>query len=491
MSSISPDGRRSTVVMPVSETVASAIGEAGLSSSDRLVVGLSGGVDSLALTIALLQFERSGVGPRIFPVHVDHRLRPDSSDAARSVAELGVRLGREIQVVVVDVDAWDGVLRQGIEGSARAARYAALTEAATAAGTSWLSVAHNADDQAESVLLALCRGASTGGLAGMSGLSTREVSLDPAGKRHARINLVRPMLGLRRTAIEEFLQAMGLEPIEDPSNRSMRYQRNALRHNLMPLLERTIPGAIEAINRSAGRLAADEAFIDDLASRAHDEVGLRLVGDCRLLRRSSFGRLPEPIQHRIIWSVLRQLNDSGKRIKQERVEAARRRISGPGEGQTIEIVDDLVLYLDYELAAIGPRETLFEKLRQESGRPLLPPWMTCELTEGERKLELAGETVLKVELHPGNRFEPRRWQVRTRRQGDRVGPSNTMSLQDLMVDRRVPRYVRDWTPLVVSGSSILWIGGVSPAPYTSDDGALTIRLEKAPDAITAVGDDLG
>lgn len=486
MSSISRDGRRSTVRMPVSEMVASEIAAAGLSASDRLVVGLSGGVDSLALTIALLQLESSGDGPRIFPVHVDHRLRPDSSDAARQVAELGVRLGCEVQVVVVDVDAWDEVLRQGVEGCARAARYAALADAAVAAGTSWVAVAHNADDQAESVLLALCRGASAGGLAGMPRLATREISLDPGGKQRARINLIRPMLSLRRSVIEEFLQRTQLDPIEDPSNSSLRFLRNALRHNIMPLLERTVPGAIEAINRSADQLAADDAFIDELANRARDEVGLRRAADCWLMRRDSFRRLPEPIQHRVVWSVVRQLNHGGQRIKHQRVVAARRGISGLGGGQTIEVVDDVVVYLDCELAAIGRRETLFQTLRQESGLTLLPPWMTFELAEGRLDVKLSGGSTLKVELDLGTHKEPPRRQIRTRRPGDRVGPGNEVSLQDLMVERRVPRYVRDWTPLVASGSSIEWIGGVSPAPFTSNDGALTVRLERAPEAMTAV-----
>lgn len=458
------------------EIVARAIAAAGLRPSDRLVVGLSGGTDSLALTRALLLLERSGSGPRVFPVHVDHQLRPDSAEAAQRVAALGDRLGRAVQTVVVDCGVWDSVLGQGVEGSARAARYAALTGSALELGTRWVAVAHNADDQAEGVLLALCRGASSAGLAGMQGCSSREIALEPDGARRVFISLIRPLLEVRRSVIADFLRSECLEPIEDPSNDCTRFQRNALRHTVLPSLEAVFPGAVNAIRRSADQLSADSAFLELLARQAGDEIGLRSIDGCRLIPREGFKQLPSVLQRRLLWSVLREVNASGRRIKQERIESALSIIAGSEDGRLIEIVDELVLYLDSEVVAIGPRDALFTPLRRDSGLPLLTPWAAFDLGAGRHIFEVGGDQRLVVDVLPGGRQVRRRRQLRTRRPGDRLGPSTGQRLQDLLVDRRVPRAVRDWLPLVASDSSVEWVGGLSPSTYRSDDESISLVL---------------
>ncbi|HLI52417.1 MAG TPA: tRNA lysidine(34) synthetase TilS [Thermomicrobiaceae bacterium] len=466
------------LVPPPLPAVAASIRALGLTAGDRLVVGLSGGVDSLALTYLLLELERSGSGPRVYPVHIDHRLRPDSATAARQVASLSRQLDREIEVIVVDVAGWDRVLQQGVEGAARAARYATLAAAARRFGTSWVAVAHNADDQAEGVLMALLRGGTSEAIGGMRQLITREVPLDPDRATRATISLLRPLLTTPRAEIETFLRTTELEPIEDPSNRSLRYQRNVVRHRVMPVIEAAIPGAAAAIVRAAGLLRSDEAVLTALATEALETVVDTVNRDVRLIGRDRFRELPEAIQRRVLWMALGQLNRSDRRIKGERIEAARLAIAQPGEGTTIEVVDDLVIYLDYETAAIGKSEALLPVLSRESGLPQLRPWIAFNVPLGDTEHRLAGGWVLKLRLRPPLLELSKPLTLRTRRAGDRLADGNGTRLQDLLVDRKVPRYVRDQLPVVAVGSSVMWVGGISPSTFVSKDGALTVTLDR-------------
>lgn len=468
--------------MPVSSslprTVAAAVGQAALTSASRLVVGLSGGVDSLALTYLLLQLERSGDGPAVFPVHVDHRLRPDSAVAARQVASLGRRVGREVEVVVADVAAWDRVLHQGIESAARAARYAALAAAARKLDTTWVAVGHNADDQAESVLMALLRGGTSGAIGGMRQSVEREVPLDPDRTEWEKVSLLRPLLTTRRSEIEAFIRSIGVEPIEDPSNRSFRFQRNVIRHRLMPAVEAAVPGAASAIARSASLLRSDDDYLEVLASDVMDAVVEVVEGDVQLIIRDRFQELPEPIQRRVLWRALERLNPTRRRIKGERVEAACVAIATQGEGATIEVVDDVLVYLDYETAAIGSRETLLPGLLRRSDLPRSHPWVVFNLPKGDSVHQLAEGWVLSMNLCLALDELGEIPKLRTRRAGDRLTFGSRASLQDFMVNRKVPRYMRDRLPLVAVGSSVLWIGGLSPSRFSSKDGALTLGLER-------------
>src|SRR5579884_1671337 len=183
-----------TVREQLLDRVAGLLAVAGLVPADRLVVGFSGGVDSLVLLHLLSRLHAARRGPLPLPVHVDHGLRAESAADAERARALGAALGLTVEVVRVAVDDWSGAA--GVEAAARAARYAALAGAALAAGADWLAVAHNLDDQAETVMLRLLRGAGLGGLVAMRPISRRTVQLSPAGSR-VQLSIIRPLLGSR------------------------------------------------------------------------------------------------------------------------------------------------------------------------------------------------------------------------------------------------------------------------------------------------------
>jgi tRNA(Ile)-lysidine synthase len=195
------------------------------------VCGVSGGADSLALLVLAV-----AAGCAVTAVHVDHGLRPGSADEATVVAAAARRFGARFRSVTVEVGEGPN-----LEARARTARHAALGPGA--------ATGHTADDQAETVLANLLRGAGVHGLAAMR-----------AGPTH-------PLLGLRRSETVALCRAIGLDPVQDPSNDDPRFVRTRIRHQLVPLCS-AIAGrdVVPVLARQAGALAGDADLLDGLAS---------------------------------------------------------------------------------------------------------------------------------------------------------------------------------------------------------------------------------
>ena len=226
----------------VAGLAAKALAAAGAPTpGDGVAVAVSGGADSLALLHALRALAGRR-GWRLAVLTVDHGLRPGSAADAAFVADHAKTLGLPARVLTLAPGDLEPHRGAGPEAAARAARYGALWPAADALGCPWLATGHTLDDQAETVLLQLLRGAGPDGLAGMAVRTGR---------------LLRPLLGARRTETRAACVAMGLAWREDPTNAEDTPLRNRVRTQLLPLLEDLRPGATRTLARTA-TLAADE-----------------------------------------------------------------------------------------------------------------------------------------------------------------------------------------------------------------------------------------
>ena len=225
-----------------------------------LCVAFSGGADSTALLAALAA--QATLRRRLRAIHVDHGLQPASRAWARHCREVAARLGVPFVLRRVRVNCGPG---QSLEAQARAARYAALAQE-LAAGELLLT-AHHQDDQLETVLLQLLRGAGLAGLAAM-----------PAVMPFAAGLLCRPLLSVRRAELTAFTQRRGLPCIEDPANADERFDRNYLRHKVVPLIEARFAGAATAVARSARHAAEAQQLLEQLAAgdAGHCADGARL-----------------------------------------------------------------------------------------------------------------------------------------------------------------------------------------------------------------------
>ncbi|HVX29593.1 MAG TPA: tRNA lysidine(34) synthetase TilS [Nitrolancea sp.] len=453
--------------------VHAALRSAGLSPRDRLVVGLSGGVDSQTLTHSLAQLRARGDGPDLRLVYVDHRLRSASSDDARRVARIAEAFDLPLDVVQVNVDEWDAALGQGLEAAARAARYAALAGAAQDWRTNWVAVGHNLDDQVETILLRLARGAGLDGLAGMRAVSSRVVSLDPAGTRQTTVNLLRPLLSLRRAAIEAYAAEHGLVPVVDESNVDPRFRRNALRHELIPVLERIVPGASASIARTSDLIADDVDFLNDLAAAAFERC-CRRSGALVWLDRQAFREQPLALQRRTVLLAVRAVSNE-LALTRERVEALRTAALEGTVASRIEIGGGMTALVDYDAVLIGPEVQLEPELRRRSGLPELEPGTVIAL---ERSMSVSAGSCWTIEIeHPS---QTPGWVLRTRRPGDRIlrPDGHHARLQDWLVDRKMPVALRDSLPLLVRDGEVRWVAGVSENDYEDVHSRLSARLVK-------------
>jgi tRNA(Ile)-lysidine synthase len=247
--------------------------------SATLVVGLSGGADSVALLDALASLRRRR-GFRLVAAHLDHHLRPGSGDDAAFCAELCRALDVPLRVGRADVRARAARERGGLEQAARRERYAFLRRVREEESAVAVAVAHTRDDQAETLLLRLLRGSGATGLAGM---------------RPRRGDVVRPLLDVSREEVLAHLGERGLAWREDASNADLAHRRNRVRHELLPYLaERFNPAIRASLARTAALLAEDAAHLRGEAEALVTAIAREEDGDL-VLRRSPLAEAPTAV----------------------------------------------------------------------------------------------------------------------------------------------------------------------------------------------------
>ncbi len=270
--------------------------------SHPILVGFSGGNDSLALAIALKRI-RPSLCRDVLLIHVDHALRPDSANGAREAARLAQRLEFQFTSIRLEEGLAERHPGAGLEEAARRERFAVFLRFSQQHGGAPILAAHHRDDQAETVLLHLLRGAGLGGVSGMREISRLTVpwwSCPPGGT--SDLVVWRPLLFERRADLEAIVRISGLNAIDDPTNRGSDFRRNQIRHALLPAIEKVMPGGTEAIVRFARITADEDALLDKIAQTALVEI--RCAND--RLAASPLLELEPAIARRVLLAVLRE-----------------------------------------------------------------------------------------------------------------------------------------------------------------------------------------
>src|SRR5882757_3078748 len=315
--------RNSLIVMrcespnSVLDAIAAALSRAAIRPGATVVVALSGGADSVALMHALLEL-RERFGMRIVAAHLNHRIRALESDRDENfVREMCARLGVELRVArarALDADS------ANLEERARDARYRFLNRAADAVGAEYIALAHHADDQAETVLMRMLRGAGIAGLAAMS--------------ERGPTRLIRPMLGLSRAEILAYLHARGITFVEDSSNRSPEILRNRIRTELIPMLERDYaPGLRGRLVEIAGEMRSVDDFMNAAASI--EFAAMRSSDDALDVAR--FPALAPALQMSVLRLYIGARMRTLRRITRAHLEALRRLVLAGGPSDSIDL----------------------------------------------------------------------------------------------------------------------------------------------------------
>jgi tRNA(Ile)-lysidine synthase len=271
-----------------------------------VLVGLSGGSDSVALTWLLRDLSEYGSFALVGAAHLNHRLRPTATRDEEFCGALAARLGLPLVVEAADVAGYAADQRLSIEDAARRIRYEFLRRAAGELGADRIAVGHTEDDQAETFLMKLMRGA---GHAGLGGIYPQ------------RDGIIRPLLDVSRAALRDHLVARGETWTEDETNADEENPRNRVRHRAIPELDRTFGAPTRpAIARAAMLIREDGQWLDDLAARRFDEL-VTTTADGLELDRDRLALEPPPLRRRVLLQALRT-TAGGREIGLEHVDAA-------------------------------------------------------------------------------------------------------------------------------------------------------------------------
>jgi len=357
---------------------------------------------------------------RVLVLHVDHGLRASAADDARFVEELAADHGAGCSVLRVDVAAADSV-----EAAARDARYGALEDAAQRLRLAWIATAHTLDDQAETVLMRALRGSGIGGVGGI---------------RPVRGVFVRPLLDVRRSALRDWLIERELTWREDETNLDTRFERNWVRHELMPLIEQRRPGAASTLARLSDFARADdgalESLAEDVVERSEfDDAGALLEG---------LASLPSSIASRVVRRACWRLGEkpsSADVTQLMTVDGGRcgRLVARRLPGALAILRDPLPVPSPVAIAAGSDVASNDWGVRVRVGAQDGSPWTWRTAVPDDAQLV-----------------------IRSRRDGDRVQTTGgTRKVSDVLIDAKVPRAVRDFVPILATHRTALAVVGLT------------------------------
>lgn len=457
------------------------------SAETRVVAAVSGGSDSVALFFLLHQLAAGG-GCRLAGLaHLHHHIRGAAADGdAAFCRDLAARVGLPAVIGEADVPALARLAGVSLEVAGRDARQQFYRDAMATLGAACVAVAHTRDDQAETVLLRLARGA---GSAGLSGMAPR------------RDHLVRPLLDVSRAELREYLEEIGEPWREDLTNADHAIPRNRIRHNVLPQLREVNAQADAALSRAAEILRTDAAFLDGLANEAATRlvrIEASAAGAAGAVQRvvidaSELTKLPLALRRRVALRALETANPSrsyGLEEAQLLCEAAAGGAGASLTGLDMERFGADVVLVSRKVPRVPkvpgvPSADQFELQLDIPGAVDAPHGRWTLSASGPIPRHEASIAAGQVMVDAGTLS--RGLIVRPRRPGDRLyplGAPGRKKVQDVFVDRKIPRDDRDREPIVTDEMGrIVWVAGqVLAAPFrvtplTTTVVVLTLRRQ--------------
>jgi tRNA(Ile)-lysidine synthase len=454
--------------------------QCGLSREQPVIVGVSGGPDSLCLMSIVRR-----AGYHAIVAHFNHKLRPDADADANIVEQTAARLNLVSVIESGEVRAYADEQKLSIEEAARTMRYRFLMQQARRFQAQAVAVGHTADDQVETVLMHFIRGA---GLAGLKGMNYRTVlhAFDPD------IPIVRPLLDTWREETIVYCAANGFRPRHDPSNASLDFFRNRLRHLLIPTLESYNPRFREVIWRTSRSLAGDYEILSDVLDGAWKECVVEETGEFVAFDESALTQQQIGLQRNLVRRAMERLHGQEPDVSYATLERAsnfiadrdgtrraRTDLSGGvhllREGSLIYVVASKVT-LPIERWPQMPEGSDTLPLKVPSQISLAGGWkLSCE------RWNIAS---LALEQARANHDPFQAWvdahgisdalELRVRQDGDRFEPlgmdGHEMKLSDFFINVKLPQRARERWPLLCMGEKVVWVPGYRPAhPFRMTD----------------------
>lgn len=458
--------------------------ECALVPNRPILVGVSGGPDSVSLLFLLRE-----IGFPVIAAHFDHQLRAESAKDAQFVKDLASSLKIYSVVESADVAEIARKSKLSLEEAARMARYRFLFRLAAEMNVQAVAVGHTADDQVETMLMHLLRGAGISGLKAMSVCSLHT-------EWSQTIPLIRPLLHTWREETVSYCENLGIVPVIDASNQDQEFFRNRLRHELIPFLESYNPRIKETLLRTTQTLASDYEVVQCAVQKAWSECRVPEEDDQVAFSLALIRGYERGIQRALIRQAIACLRPGLRDIDFASIERALAFIHAPSQSRRMDLTGGLDLYTDGKRVwvlekGIYPIDPEWPQLSTKIVVPIDHPgtvligsgWVLETRVEPVRDIDpgvLAGQ----IEHDPFQAcldFDRLSFplEVGTRRRGDRFSPlgmkGHSVKVSDFFVNVQLPRPARDGWPLVRANGRIAWIPGFRPSEtYRVDEMTTTI-----------------
>ncbi len=428
-----------------------------VSDSERLLVAVSGGPDSVCLLHILVKLQEE-LKVKLHLAHLNHQLRGAESEAdADYVADLALKLGIPATIERRDVPGYQARERLSPEEAAREVRYSFLAEVASSIGANRVAAGHTLDDHIETILMHLIRGTGTRGLRGLQPYTEWK-------SKTGKLIIIRPLLEVSHEETEDYCRQHQFMPRLDASNLSLSPLRNRIRQQLLPLLKSYNPRATEALLRT-GRIASDDIdFLDEQIARLWDDI-VQQQGKTIVLDRERFDPLPSALKRYLLRASVEKLLGSAKDVEMRHIEEMMSLVTKPA-GKRLNLPQGLIFSIEYnqyrltsDLASLSPFPTLGDEVALKiPGQTSLPGWR-IEATIINRK-EMTEEDDFTAYLDLGKTGD--KMIIRPRRRGDRFQPlglPQAKKVGEFMIDAKIPQAWRGKIPIVCSPEQIVWVVG--------------------------------
>ncbi len=461
-----------------------------LSTNQTLIVGVSGGMDSLALLHILIQLQHE-LKIRLHVATLNHGIRGDSGASdAEFVGQMATKWRIPYTQGYIDVPLLAKDEQIGVEAAARKARYRFLSQVAREQNAETVAVAHHANDQAETILMHIIRGSGLNGLLGMQFVSP--MPNNPA------LRLIRPLLKLQRTDLEQYCLQNDLRFRHDKTNDDTDYQRNYIRHEIMPRLNTVNPNVVGALLRLSDNVRVDEMYLDQQAVQFIED-NVEEADNFWCVNLKVLSQQPLAIQRRFIMKAFNKLTDEVNSISSDHVTALISWMDGANVGSQLDLGQGIQSRMGYELLYIETKNYL----PSYKNYALIPEGTNKTIIHSESQSGTYNVNIEKqyglqigvadnlssvdeqsvVIVYPQDAIV----RLRTRVNGDRFRPKGmkgrSRKLKDWMIDRKIPRQIRDNIPLITINEEIMaicvgktWHLANSPQDYLNEKTLFYLML---------------